>query len=83
MFPNIELYPALDLAAYSPDMDEPDSCYQFKCGECGAGYRWKTDLVMHIRSKHEGVRYSCDQCEHQATHQGNLKKHKEAIHEGV
>ena len=26
--------PYLDLGAYSPDMDESDSCYPFKCGEC-------------------------------------------------
>ena len=47
------------------------------------------------RGKHEGVRYSynqpytkvlnvyCNQCEVQATQQGDLNKHKEAIHEGV
>ena len=75
---------SLDLAVYSPDMDEPDSGNQLhKCGECGAGYKWKHALVRHIRSKHEGVRYPCNQCEYQATTQGSLKTHKESIHEGV
>ena len=75
---------SLDLAAYSPDMDGPDSVNQLpKCGECGAGYRWKKDLVRHIRNRHEGVRYSCNQCEYQATTQKTLKAHKEAVHEGV
>jgi hypothetical protein len=41
-------------------MDETDSGNQLHtCGECGAGYKWKKYLVRHIRSKHEGVRYSC------------------------
>ena len=61
---------SLNLPAYSPDMDEPDSGNQLhKCGECGAGYRWKSHLVQHIRSKHEGIKYSCNQCEYQATRQ--------------
>ena len=65
-------------------MDEPDSANQLhKCGEYGAGYRWKKHLLRHIRSKHEGVKYSCNQCEYHATQQGHLKKHKQAIHEGV
>jgi hypothetical protein len=75
---------SLDLAAYSPDMDEPDSGNQLhKCGECGAGYRWKKDLGKHIRNKHEGVRYPCNQCEYKATRQRSLKRHKKAKHEGV
>jgi len=30
----------------------------------------------HQKSQHEGVRYSCNQCEYQATSQVNLKKHQ-------
>ena len=32
---------------------------------------------------HEGVKYACDQCEYQASWQGNLKKHIDLKHEGV
>ena len=73
-----------DLPANSPDMDEPDSANQLhKRGKYGAGYRRKKHLLRHIRSKHEGFKYSCNQCEYQATEQGKLKNLKQAIHEGV
>ena len=53
-----------DLPAYSLDMYEPNSANQLhKCGEFGAGYIWKKHVLRHIRNKHEGVKYSCNQCE--------------------
>ena len=35
------------------------------------------------QSKHEGLRYSCNQCEYQATLQVNLKSHEQSKHGGV
>ena len=32
---------------------------------------------------HEGVKYPCGQCGHQATTKGSLDQHKKALHEGV
>ena len=32
---------------------------------------------------HEDVKYSCNQCDYKASHQGNLKTHKMPVHEGV
>ena len=32
----------------------------------------------HIKSKHEGVRYECDQCEYKVTDKDNLSKHKKS-----
>ena len=52
----------------------------YKCVECEAIYNSKHALYYHTRSKHEGVRYSCNQCEYQATQQGNLKRHKQSVH---
>ena len=40
-------------------------------------------LTGHIQTKHEGVRYDCDQCDYQATQQGNLTVHIQTKHEGV
>ena len=40
-------------------------------------------LKIHVESKHEGVRYPCNQCEYAATQPGVLKIHIENIHEGV
>ena len=33
-------------------------------------------LTDHIKSKHEEVRYECDQCEYKASDKGNISKHK-------
>ena len=33
-------------------------------------------LKEHVESIHEGVRYSCDQCDYRATTKGNLKRHE-------
>ena len=35
----------------------------FTCEECKLEFKYKQSLVQHIRSKHEGVKYSCDTCE--------------------
>ena len=53
------------------------------CGECGAGYRWKSDLKLHRLSKHEGVRYPCNQCDYLAISQRNCNVHKQSVHQGV
>ena len=34
-------------------------------------------------SKHEGIKYPCDQCEYSAVNLSNLKQHKEIKHEGI
>ena len=40
-------------------------------------------LARHKRAVHEGVKYPCGQCGHQASSKGNLALHKRAVHEGV
>jgi hypothetical protein len=42
----------------------------------------KTIFRQHEEYKHEGVRYSCDQCEYKATTTGNLILN-DSIHKGV
>ena len=42
-----------------------------------------SDLGLHKKSKHEGIRYSCDQCEYTASKSSNLRAHKKAKHEGI
>ena len=39
--------------------------------------------MKHYRSKHEGARYPCQQCDYQATLKPNLKTHVDMIHEGI
>ena len=71
---------SLDIPVYKPGMTRSDCGNQLhKCGECGKGFRWKTALLVHIRSKHEGIKYYlCNQCEYQSTGQGDLNKHKQS-----
>ena len=54
-----------------------------KCPECGANYTSKQGLVFHYRSKHEGVRFPCNQCDFQGSTPGHLKYHIESRHEGI
>ena len=43
----------------------------------------KVLLFNKKRAVHEGVKYPCRQCNHQATSKSNLARHKRAAHEGV
>ena len=38
---------------------------------------------MHIKSKHEGFRYDCEQCDYQSIYKKNLKEHIETKHDGI
>ena len=40
--------------------------------------------MTRFKSKHEGVKYSCDQCDYQATQKtNNLIRHGQSKHDGV
>merc|ERR1711936_979813 len=41
----------------------------FSCDECEAKFTRADSLRTHKKSKHEGVRYPCDQCDYKATTQ--------------
>ena len=43
----------------------------------------KSHLKEHVGTIHEGVRYSCVQCDYQASKKYNLKTHVATKHEGV
>ena len=40
-------------------------------------------MKNHKRSKHEGIRYPCDQCDYVGNYASNLKLHKRSTHEGI
>merc|ERR1711964_598676 len=40
-------------------------------------------MKRHIQSVHNGIRYPCPHCDHQATTKGNLKIHTQSVHEGM
>ena len=39
--------------------------------------------MLHKESKHEGIRYPCNECEYTATVAGKLRRHKENKHKGI
>ena len=50
----------------------------FSCDRCNFTSIYSSNLSQHIKSKHEGVRYPCDQCDYVATGKGHLKIHKKS-----
>ena len=52
-----------------------------QCPECGAVYCDKRTLLRHFRSKHEGIKYHCSQCDYQAKQRGDLQKHIQTKHD--
>ena len=47
---------------------------------CGKEFTEKGHMLRNYRSKHEGIKYPCNQCDYQATQQGDLKKHIQRKH---
>ena len=45
--------------------DRPKGAFLRKCGL--VWQLWKSHLFLHFKAKREGVKYSCDQCYHEAT----------------
>ena len=42
---------------------------------------WKSDLLKHIKSIHDGIKFPCDQCDYKATFKVNLLAHIRSKHE--
>ena len=38
-------------------------------------------MIQHKRAIHEGVKFSCLECEYQATQKGDLTRHTQSVHE--
>ena len=57
----------------------------FPCSECDIVCSHLGNLKRHMKSKHEGIRYSCDYigCDYKATQKPDIKRHKEFKHNGV
>ena len=43
----------------------------------------QSNLSNHIQTKHEGVKYACNQCDHQATTKSNISQHIKSKHDGI
>ena len=40
-------------------------------------------MLRHYITKHEGIKYPCNQCDYQATQQRLLQTHIQSVHEGI
>ena len=50
---------------------------------CGENYESQSNPKLHVQSVHKKIKYSCNQCDHQATTHGNLKTHVQSVHEKI
>ena len=55
---------------------------KYECEPCQKTFS-RRGLDYHKQSVHQGIKYACDQCDHQATDKSNLNKHIKSKHEGV
>ena len=65
------------------DDNQKQTIQHHKCNECEAIFKFRSGLLYHTRTKHEGLVYSCNKCDYKATQQSSLKIHKQSVHEGV
>ena len=52
----------------------------FKCEKCPAAYNTLSNLEMHVKNIHEGVKYKCDLCDESFTLKKNVGRHKKRVH---
>ena len=52
----------------------------YSCKECNYDNHRLTNMNLHIKGKHLGIQYYCDQCEHTFTQKGGLATHIRAVH---
>ena len=52
-----------------------------QCDQCPKNFAHKFLLARHIRSVHEGVKFSCEQCDQKFTEKWSLKSHILGVHE--
>ena len=41
------------------------------------------NLKRHVQAAHEHIKYSCNQCDYQATQKGHVKTHIQSVHEKI
>ena len=53
----------------------------FLCSLCEGIFKSYNGLKTHIKTKHEKVKYACNECDYKATQPQNLKRHVQKQHE--
>ena len=47
---------------------------------CDQEYTHKSKYIAHIKGKHGGVNYACNQCDFKTSHENNMRNHITSIH---
>ena len=55
----------------------------FRCEHCDYKATTKSSLQQHMKSIHDGVKYSCKYCDYKATPKSNLQQHVKSLHDLV
>ena len=71
--------PAQKAKLDNKDNQNLDKSHQ--CDKCPKNFAHKFLLARHIRSVHEGVKFSCEQCDQKFTEKWSLKSHVLGVHE--
>ena len=61
----------------------PDSKGVHQCSACEYKTKSTYNLKEHMKSIHDGERYSCNKCNHKAAGKSNLITHVKTVHEGI
>ena len=56
---------------------------KFQCSECDKSFSYKSHLIRHRRSAHEGVKYQCNLCDYENSRQDHVSMHIRAKHQGL
>ena len=56
---------------------------RFACQICGRRFLINSTLKYHRQAEHEGVKFSCNQCDYVAKRIQNLNRHKKLMHDGI
>ena len=50
------------------------------CNQCDYVPKYRYQLIKHIQSVHEGIKFPCNQCDYIGAHKTNLQRHVQSIH---
>ena len=56
---------------------------KWKCTECSATFRSKSNMERHVSSVHKGIKHKCPDCDAEYAQKGALKNHIKKVHEGI
>ena len=66
-----------------PNMTSSHIPFQMSSGSQHNVATQQSHLITQQQTLHEGMQYSCDQCDYKSTHKSSLRRHQQSQHVGV